>query len=440
MKERIVGILALASVVFIPTYLYLSGHQFILMLFIFFYPLFMGGLWISGGLYFWLQWERHWPWRPTAPPTLAGNPLVSILIPCYNEGAHCKETTAKALAQLHQNIEVIAINDGSSDDTGSTLDQLSQSDSRLRIIHLASNQGKAMALTMGAMAAKSSYLVCIDGDALLDPDAVNYLVAPLIQHPKVAAITGNPRIRTRSTLIGRIQVGEFSSIIGLIKRTQRIFGRLFTVSGVICAFRREALEEVNYWSLNMATEDIDITWKLQLRGWNVFYEPRALCWVLMPETLKGLWQQRRRWAQGGAETFVKYVPRVTHIKHHKLWGLLADYYLSVLWSFSLAISSVFWLFNTGVHHNLANATAALPPAFTGLLLACVCLFQFFTSLIIDRRYEPGIGRALYWVIWYPFIFWLINCLTCLRTFPTAMLKSRGRARWVSPDRGIEERS
>ena len=61
-------------------------------------------------------------------------------------------------------------------------------------------------------------------------------------------MTGNPRIRTRSTLIGRIQVGEFSSIIGLIKRTQRVYGRLFTISGVVAAFRKQALTDVGYWS------------------------------------------------------------------------------------------------------------------------------------------------------------------------------------------------
>ncbi|MBR7358163.1 glycosyltransferase, partial [Klebsiella pneumoniae] len=97
----------------------------------------------------------------------------------------------------------------------------------LRVIHLAENQGKALALKTGAAAARSDYLVCIDGDALLDRDAVAYLVAPLIQFPRVGAVTGNPRIRTRSTLIGRVQVGEFSSIIGLIKRTQRVYGQIF---------------------------------------------------------------------------------------------------------------------------------------------------------------------------------------------------------------------
>lgn len=79
--------------------------------------------------------------------------------------------------------------------------------------------------------------------------AMLYLIHMLkhfIEDETVAAVTGNPRIRTRSTLIGRIQVGEFSSIVGMIKRAQQSFGRLFTVSGVITAFRKSAVHEVGY--------------------------------------------------------------------------------------------------------------------------------------------------------------------------------------------------
>jgi cellulose synthase/poly-beta-1,6-N-acetylglucosamine synthase-like glycosyltransferase len=171
--------------------------------------------------------------------------------------------------------------------TGFILNRLAKQHLRLRVIHLAHNQGKAIALKTGVAAAKSEWLVCIDGDAKLDRDAVAYIVAPMLENPRVGAVTGNPRIRTRSTLIGKIQVGEFSSIIGMIKRTQRMYGQIFTISGVVAAFRRTALADVGYWSEDIITEDIDISWKLQLKHWSIFYEPRALCWVLMPETLKG---------------------------------------------------------------------------------------------------------------------------------------------------------
>src|SRR3546814_16027217 len=80
---------------------------------------------------------------------------------------------------------------------------------------------------------------------------------------------------------------------------------MFTVSGVCSAFRRKALDEVDYWDLDMLTEDIDLTWKLQRAHWSVSYEPPALCWILMPETLRGLWTPRLPWAQSAPAAFLK---------------------------------------------------------------------------------------------------------------------------------------
>ena len=87
-------------------------------------------------------------------------------------------------------------------------------------------------------------------------------------------------------------MSEFSSIIGLIKRAQSLMGTIFTVSGVCCLFRKDVMEEIGGWSTNMITEDIDVSWKIQTAGYNIMYEPRALCWVLMPERLYGLYKQR----------------------------------------------------------------------------------------------------------------------------------------------------
>jgi len=440
MIDRFLAFVALCLVVGIPLGVVLTLTGSALLEFVFFYPLFMSGLWITGGLFFWWQWERRWPWGPEiAAPVLKGKPLVSVLVPCFNEADHGEDTLLAALAQRYRNIEVIAINDGSSDDTAAMLDTLAKAHDRLRVIHLAENQGKAMALRVGAMAAHGEYLVCIDGDALLERDALAYLVAPLLDNPRVGAVTGNPRVRTRSTLIGRIQVGEFSSIIGLIKRTQRVYGQVFTVSGVVAAFRRAALDRVDYWSLDMITEDIDISWKLQLDHWSVFYEPRGICWILMPETLAGLWKQRLRWAQGGAEVFLKNMTTIWAWEYRRMWAMLAEYCLSTVWAFAFAFAAL--LGTVGLFVNLPGdirIASFLPPAFTGMVLAIVCVLQFFVSVLIDRRYESGIARSLYWVIWYPFAYWMISLFTTLVSFPKVMLMlRRRRARWVSPDRGIK---
>lgn len=282
--------------------------------------------------------------------------------------------------------------------------------------------------------------MCIDGDALLDRDAAAWLVAPLLDNPRVGAVTGNPRIRTRSTLIGRIQVGEFSSIIGLIKRTQRVYGQVFTVSGVVAAFRRRALAEVGYWSPEMITEDIDISWKLQLRHWSVFFEPRALCWILMPETLRGLWCQRLRWAQGGAEVFLKNLRHIWSWEYRRMWTLFFEFSLSTIWAFTYAVSIILFLLGLvmPIPDNI-RVYDLFPPQFTGMVLAVACLLQFSISLLIERRYEPRLGSSLFWVIWYPLVYWMLSLFTTLVAFPKVMLRSRQRrARWESPDRGIEK--
>lgn len=439
MIDRLVAVIVLCIVLSVPfgAIWVLSGA--VALKFVFYWPLFMSGIWITGGVFFWLTRERHWN-KKDLPQELVGNPLISILIPCYNEGPNVRETIEAAIYQRYQNIEVIAINDGSKDDTGSILQQLSDEHPKLRVIQLAANQGKAVALRTGAAAACSDFLVCIDGDAVLDKNAAAYLVAPLLNLPRVGAVTGNPRIRTRSTLIGRLQVGEFSSIIGLIKRAQRVYGQVFTVSGVVAAFRRTALADVGYWSPDMITEDIDISWKLQLYHWGVFYEPRALCWILMPETLRGLWKQRLRWAQGGAEVFLKNLFTIWRWRNRRMWMLLAEFFLSTVWVFLFAFSVVLYFY--GLFFPLPKSIyidSLFPPAFTGLLLGIVCLIQFSVSMLIERSYEKNIASSLFWVVWYPMVYWMLSLLTTLVSFPKTMLKSQGRrARWDSPDRGIAQ--
>lgn len=175
MTDRIISLLILCLIFGLPLSVAAVFTGKILLDFVFFWPLFMSVLWMTGGLYFWFQLERHWPWgKETPPPRLEGNPLISILIPCFNEEKNARETLEAALNQRYQNIEVIAINDGSGDNTSGVLGQLAQEYPRLRVIHLAENQGKAVALKAGAAAARGDLLVCIDGDALLERDTAGY--------------------------------------------------------------------------------------------------------------------------------------------------------------------------------------------------------------------------------------------------------------------------
>jgi poly-beta-1,6-N-acetyl-D-glucosamine synthase len=411
-----------------------------LYLFTFYYPVIMAHVWTAGAVVFYFAIERTSSLRRFNRVARVDWPMVSIIVPCYNEEDNVDEVISHLLSMDYPNYEIIAVNDGSKDRTGELLDQLAQKDQRVRVIHQAKNQGKAVGLITAATVARSEYLVCIDGDALLDHGAIPWLIRHFATNPNVAAVTGNPRIRTRSTMLGRLQVGEFSSIIGLIKRAQSTYGRLYSVSGVIVAFRRSALHDVGYWSADMMCEDIDITWKLQTKGWTVHYEPHALCWILMPETIVGLWKQRLRWAMGGIQVLFRYSRTVFTRRGAAMLPLFIEYLLSVLWSYAMALCLAIALIRI-VERALDGdpiqaLTSGLMPGWSGLWLATVCLLQMLISLLMERRYEKGLLGIYSTVIWYPIAFWLLSMSTTVRAVPKVLWRKKGqRARWVSPDRG-----
>lgn len=405
--------------------------------FVYFYPLFMSWLWMTGAVIFHARFERGLSALkvPPGPPVILP---VSILIPCFNEGDNVHETLAHALALDYPEFEVIAINDGSRDNTGELLDALAARHPGLRVVHLAQNQGKAMALQAGALLARHEILIGIDGDALLDRHAAHWMVRHFVEDARVAAVTGNPRIRNRSTLLGRIQVGEFSSIVGMIKRAQRSFGRLFTVSGVITAFRKSAVAQVGYWSPDMLTEDIDITWKLQRAGWDVRFEPHALVWILMPETFTGLWKQRLRWAMGGAQVLLRNLDVFVRPGQNHLWPLMLELSISLVWAYALLLTLVLWVASLLLPDGLpADVGTPFLPEWGTVVLGTTCLFQFALSKWMDSDYDHGLGRNYYWMIWYPIVFWMLSTAATIAAFPKVLRRGSGqRARWVSPDRGV----
>ena len=363
--------------------------------------------------------------RRVAPEGESGPP-VSVLIPCFNEGPRLQETLRAALALHWSDWEVIAINDGSSDHTGSVLEAMAAHQPRLRVVHLARNQGKAMALRTGALLARHELLVCIDADALLDPHAVGWMVRHFERDPGLAAVAGNPRIRNRSTLLGRLQVGEFSMIIGLLKRAQAQLGLLFCLPGVIGCFRRAALQSVDDWDPRRLTEDIDLTWRLQRAGWRVTYEPHALVWILMPETLAGLWRQRLRWARGGLEVLAANLDLLWTPRHWRLLPLLLEPLASLIWLHLLLVLPLLQ------HRWLGWSSLGL----AGDLLL-VGAAQFAVRFWLDRPYDVGLLRIGFWMIWYPVAYWLLTAAVSLQAlWQWPARRSGQRARWQSPDRGL----
>jgi biofilm PGA synthesis N-glycosyltransferase PgaC len=419
--------------------------------FVFLYPIFMAVIWMVGSIIFRLKRENQ--------PELVDSPFpfLSIIIPARNEEKFIAETVLNLQDLDYPEYEVIVVNDGSTDRTPQIIDELvSRHSSWLRAVHLEPNSGKSVAMNMGTLVSRGQFILVVDADCLLDKKAPKYLVNHFLIHPRVGAVTGNPRVRNRTTLLGKIQVGEYSNVIGLIKRAQRTFGKILTVSGVIAAYQKSALLDCGFFDSDTVTEDIDITWKMQKRFWDVRYEPRALGWILVPETLKGLWRQRVRWAQGGIEVLRKHTDVWTDRRWRRLWPIYLEYFMGISWAVSLFVLIVVWLLfllTRGVCYLYLvqkycpaftsfflslHLASPLIPKWMGAVIAITCLMQFTVSLMIEYKYEKkGIIKYYFWVIWYPFLYWIISAFSVLVGLRNIFLTKKGvTVRWASPDRGI----
>lgn len=411
-----------------------SGPYGWMMAFVFWYPFVMALFWMAGSLLFLRTKEskadslvlEDFEW-----------PMISILVPCYNEEETLEETVRNLAGLSYPQKEIILINDGSTDGTAQLVKDLSERYGLVRAIQLHENRGKANALQVGLFASRSEYLICVDSDALLSDTAPYYLIRHFFNGgERLGAVTGNPAIRNRNNLLSRMQLVEYASIIGAIKRTQRLLGKVMTVSGVVVAFRKKALVDVGLWDRDMITEDIAVSWKLQKRFWDVRYEPRAICWMLVPETLAGIWKQRVRWAQGGQEVILRHWRILFSWKQRRIWLIYLEQWTSILWAFCWLFVTVLLLFTADTFQEML-----IWFTITSFALVFISLIQLLFALLIASRYNDVMKYYL-WAAWYPAIYWMLNTAVVMAAVPRS-ISSRlkgGYAIWHSPDRGMKKKS
>jgi biofilm PGA synthesis N-glycosyltransferase PgaC len=181
-----------------------------------------------------------------------------------------------------------------------------------------------------------------------------------------------------------------------------------------------------------------VTWRLQVAGWRVVFQPNAIVWILMPETLKGLWKQRLRWAEGGAQMMIDFFPTMIRGRAPGLLPTYINTAISMIWANTIVLSLGAGLLSVlGLVPASALAGFKRIPEWWGLTLTVTYLVQALVSHLLERRYEPDMLRSLYWMIWYPLAFWLISTVTSVAALPLALLRPRqARTTWVSPDRGL----
>lgn len=226
-------------------------------------------------------------------------PLVSVVVPAYNEALVIDGCIRSILACAYPFKELILVDDGSSDDT-LTIMRRYERHPRVTVIAKA-NGGKASALNAGLQRARGEVICFVDADGLFRDDTINALLAGF-ESDAVGAVCGNDtpvnldRVQTRLLCL-LSHVGT-----GFVRRALSTINCLPIVSGNIGAFRREALQRAGPFREGCIGEDLELTWRIHRAGYRVVFQPRALVYAESPSTLPGLWKQRVRWARGLLQT------------------------------------------------------------------------------------------------------------------------------------------
>ncbi|MDT2650499.1 glycosyltransferase [Enterococcus hirae] len=409
------------------------------------YPILGSFAWFIGVLcYSFLFKYKHIDWAEI--PTEV-EPFITIMVPAHNEEVVIEDTIDYLMTKINYgNYEVLVTDDGSTDETPAILARLQKKYPKLRVIRIDKNKGKAHAFDIGMAFAKGRLILSNDADTVPEPDAlsnyVNYFIRPGGRN--ISAVTANMDVENRTSLLGKSQTVEFSSIVGIIKRTQAgVLGGLYAYSGANTMYRKDALIDVGGFRQDRATEDISIAWDHQLNGWISVFAPTIIFFMEVPVSLPMLYRQRKRWAKGGTEVWLTNFKKVLFHPFENIGRtfMFIDQTFSIIWSLFFCISFFVFIILMGIYLYQGNFEQIYRTLTISFLFVCFemisGIIQLIASLVVDDQ-----GRKLKYMLFAPLymlLFWMVNAITIMTTFIPAIktILGYGSGTWKSPERKSE---
>jgi len=289
--------------------------------------------------------------RPAIRVSQAQLPGISILVAAYNEVESIRSTIDSIAAQGYPgDLEVIVINDGSTDGTAQALDGLRHP--WLKVIHLAKNGGKSNALNVGLAQAQHGLTLTVDGDSYLFKDALRNLVGRYLSDPpETRAVAGAVLVRnSRVNLVTEAQEWDYFHGIASIKRLQSLYQGTLVAQGAFSVYDTRTIREAGGWPHTVG-EDIVLTWNLLERGYRVGFAENACVFTNAPTNWSQFIRQRQRWSRGLIEAFKAHWRLLFKARMTTLfiwWNLLFPYIdlaftLAFIPGLVLAMFGIYWL-------------------------------------------------------------------------------------------------
>jgi peptidoglycan/xylan/chitin deacetylase (PgdA/CDA1 family)/spore germination protein YaaH len=297
-------------------------------------------------------------WTHRSPPPLdpRTGPLVSVLIPCFNEEKVIAASVARILESEWRNIEVLVLDDGSKDDTAEAVRRAHGDDPRVTLLSF-ENGGKARAVNRGLAVAKGEFVVALDADTLFPPKTIGRLIR-WFQDPAVGAVAGNAIVGNRVNMVTRWQALEYVTAQNLERRALATLGAVTVVPGAVGAWRKRVLDDLGGYPADTLAEDQDLTIACQRAGWKVAFDPSAQAFTEAPDTVGGLLKQRFRWSFGTLQCVWKHRAALFDRKIPAL-GFVA---LPQIWLFQILLAvaaplvdlAVVWSLVSGLYGAIAH--------------------------------------------------------------------------------------
>jgi biofilm PGA synthesis N-glycosyltransferase PgaC len=273
-------------------------------------------------------------------------PFISIVIPAYNEGILIQSSVRSLLAVDYPNYEILVVDDGSTDDTYACAMEIARAETHVRIrVFTKPNGGKSDALNVGMARARGEFILNMDGDTLLNSQALRKCIRHF-DDPQIGAVAGNIKVYNRENLLTRMQSLEYIEGLAMARKAQSYARVCNVIPGPLGMFRKSALMQVCGYDHDTFAEDCDLTLKLLRVGWHIAYEPAAIAWVETPSKVLDLIKQRYRWSRGILQAIAKHRdnlwnPRKGGINFFILWGMLFE---NIIWPITNVMSNIVFIY------------------------------------------------------------------------------------------------
>lgn len=279
-------------------------------------------------------WNWHRDRQRIAPPLPRDPALVSVLIPAYNEARVIVSSINQILKSSYPRLELIVVDDGSTDGTSDVVTERFASDPRVRLISIA-NGGKANAINTALLEARGEVVVALDADTQFEVETISRLVRWFVD-PAVGAVAGNAKVGNRINVITYWQALEYITAQNLERRALAALGAITVVPGAVGAWRRTALDGLGGFPADTLAEDQDLTIAIQKSGYQVLFDGDAVAWTEAPDSMHGLARQRFRWAYGTLQCLWKH----RDVTFRRRYGALGVVALPQVWLFQILFSVV----------------------------------------------------------------------------------------------------